>query len=227
MGRISTADVFDALYEDYDKWYEKNRTIAEAEARLVEEMARNAPRPFIEIGVGTGFFASRVRAEIGLDPSINMLKVAKERGVENLILGVGEEVPLRNSSVGTVLLIVTLCFVDDPERVLDEAHRILRDGGSVIACIVPADSEWGAYYKELGKRGHRFYSKARFYTREEVARMLDKAGFVVVESKGVLSFSPRDTPAFEEPSDNVEGKGFVCIRAVKRSLGTQHSHQAQ
>lgn len=192
--------------------------IAELEVRLVEEITREAPRPFIEIGVGTGFFASRIKAEIGLDPSINMLRVARERDVENLILGVGEETPIRDSAVGSVVLIVTLCFVDNPEKVLSEAYRILREGGSVITCIVPRDSKWGAYYEELGRRGHRFYSKARFYTREEVVRMLEKTGFVVVESKGVLSFSPREPPVFEKPSDDIRDKGFVCMRAVKREL---------
>jgi SAM-dependent methyltransferase len=38
---------------------------------------------------------------------------------------VGEQLPFRNKAFSGVVLVVTLCFVDDPLRVLREAHRLL------------------------------------------------------------------------------------------------------
>lgn len=51
---MSTAPLFDELYERYDKWFEKNVITAENEVKLVKLMVSGAPRPILEVGVGTG-----------------------------------------------------------------------------------------------------------------------------------------------------------------------------
>ena len=66
-----------------------------------------------------------------------------------------------------------------------------------------------------GKAGHIFYSHAHFYTLREVEQLLKKCSFRVVAVKSTLSYSSYDKPRVEEPSENPEGKGFVCIKAVK------------
>ena len=91
-----------------------------------------------------------------------------------------------------------------------------KRGGDVVACIVPRDSSWGRKYVEEAKRGHVFYSRARFYTVAEVYDMMEKAGLRIVEAKGVLGFKPWERPYPEEPSNDIIGKGFVCIRGVKK-----------
>ncbi len=53
---------------------------AENEVKPVKLMVSGAPRPILEVGVGTGYFAGRVGAEAGLDPSMKMLTVARMRG---------------------------------------------------------------------------------------------------------------------------------------------------
>lgn len=213
---MSTREVFDRLYERYDEWYERNRVTAENEARLVESIVRDAPRPVLEVGVGTGYFASRVGAEAGLDPSPGMLSIAARRGLEHLVVGIGERLPFRESSFGTVLLVVTLCFVDRPVDVLRESRRVLRPGGVVIACIVPRDSLWGRYYTRLASEGHPFYSVARFYTVKEVYIMLEVSSLEIEDTWGVLGYGPLDRPREEEPSRDIEDKGFVCIKARRR-----------
>ena len=210
---MSTADLFDRLWELYDEWYYRHKVIAENEVKLVSSMV--SKHPVLEVGVGTGFFAQYVRAEYGLDPSINMLSKALRRGVE-VVQGVGERLPFRDSVFGSVLLVVTLCLFDDPSLVLRESARSVRLGGDVVACIVPRDSSWGRKYVEEAKRGHVFYSRARFYTVEEVYRMMEDAGLIIVESKGVLGFKPWDRPYPEEPSSDIVDKGFVCIKGVKK-----------
>lgn len=188
-----------------------------SEAKLVKAMMEGAPRPSIEIGVGSGFFALAANVDVGLDPSINMLRLARGRGVDNLVLEVGERMPLRDSAAGSVLVAVTLCFVDDPTAVLRESYRVLRSGGYVVVCIVPRDSPWGRYYVELGSRGHRFYSRAKFYTVSEVAEMLETSGFRVVGLGATLSTPPGESPRVEEPSADVDARSFVCVKAVKES----------
>ena len=205
--------MFDRLAGRYDSWYERNRVIAELEVKAVKAVL---PQGYgVEVGVGTGFFASRLGVPLGVDPSIPMLAIARRRRVD-VVQGVGERLPLRTCSLDYVLLVVTLCFVDDPQTVLAESARVVRRGGSVVACIVPRDSPWGRRYIELGRRGHPFYSVARFYTVDEVEEMMEEAGLMVVERVGVLSSPPGEpVDPGEEPTPNVEGRGFVCVRAVK------------
>ncbi|MGQ9496117.1 MAG: class I SAM-dependent methyltransferase [Thermoanaerobaculaceae bacterium] len=210
-----TAGLFDELYDRYDKWFESNTITAENEARLVKVMAEGAPRPIVEVGVGTGYFASKIGAEAGLDPSPRMMSIARMRGVELLVEGVGERMPFRDSSFGTVLIVVTLCFVDDPVQTLRESHRVLRSGGNIIACVIPRDSSWGKYYVELGAGGHPFYSKARFYKLEELLDMLEHVGFKIVDIMGTLGYTPEEEPRVEEPSRDTRDKSFVCVKAVK------------
>ncbi len=178
-------------------------------------MVTGAPRPIIEVGIGTGYFASKVEAEAGLDPSMNMLSIARMRGVELLVRGVGEAMPFRDEVFGTILIVVTLCFVDNPAEVLKESFRILRRGGVLVSCIIPRDSPWGEHYAKLGREGHPFYSKARFLTLKEHEELLRTSGFKILKSMGVLSYSPQGKSSYEEPSYNVKGKGFVCVKAIK------------
>lgn len=209
---MSRAEVFDRFWHRYDEWYQRNRVIAELELSVVKRLVKY--KPILEVGVGTGFFASRLGFEYGIDPSINMLRVARRRGIE-VVQGVGEYLPFRNSSFKTVVFIVTLCFVDDVVKVLKEAYRVLDSCGEVIACIVPKESPWGKYYVKKALEGHPFYSNARFLTVEELIKYVEGQGFKIVESIGILSFKPTEEPAWEEPQRNISGKGFVCLKAVK------------
>jgi ubiquinone/menaquinone biosynthesis C-methylase UbiE len=192
---------------------------AENEVKLVKLMVNGTPRPILEVGVGTGYFAGKVGAEAGLDPSMKMLEIARMRGVGLLVRGVGEDMPFRDEVIGTVLIVVTLCFVDDPARVLEESFRVLRVGGVLVSCIVPRDSPWGEHYTRLGFEGHPFYSKARFLTLGEHEELIRASGFEIVESMGTLSYSPFEEPRLEEPSNEVRGKGFVCVKAIKGGGG--------
>ena len=209
---LSTAGLFDELRDVYDSWYKENWLLAEMEVSTVARLLRK--RPVLEVGVGSGFFAKRLEVENGVDPSIGMLELALKRGIE-VVQGIGEKLPYRNSSFNTILLIVTLCFVDDVDEVLRESHRVLRNGGDVISCIIPRESPWGQYYLMLAREGHPFYSRARFLSVNELVDRLEKARFRVDKMLGVLSFGPLDKPRWEEPSEDIRGKGFVCIRAVK------------
>ncbi len=209
---LSTRIVFETLYDRYDYWYSSKRITAENELRLVREAVGRDPGTCLEIGVGSGWFASRSGCKFGIDPSLNMLKLAVDRGVE-VVQGVGESLPFRDGVFNTVVLIVTLCFVDDPLLVLKESYRVLRPGGRLIVCIVPRDSRWGEHYLSLKSRGHPFYSVARFYTVSEVLSMLTDVGFKTCSVLGVLTYGPLDEERVEEPRKYRGGEGFVCIVA--------------
>lgn len=188
--------IFEGKAKKYDEWYDKNREIFEKEVKCIKSLIEG--KKIVEIGVGTGRFAEKLKVEIGLDASLDMLKIAKKK--LEVIRGDAHNLPFKNSTFDCTLFVVTLCFLNNPIEALKEAHRILKANGCLIAAIVPANSELGKKYIEKARQGHEFYSKAKFYTIREIEEMLEKAGFKVVDRKSIGVVSVSD---------------FVCIKALK------------
>ncbi len=213
---MSSIPIFNRYAREYDSWYVNHMNTAESEVRAVSTLV---PRGLgIEIGVGSGFFAGRVGIPVGLEPAMAMAELARDRGVD-VIVGVGESIPFRDLSLDYAVMVVTICFLDDPRKTLTEVYRVLRPSGRLITCIVPRNSEHGRYYMELGRRGHRFYTAARFYTVQELKELLESLGFSV-NDKAIAVLSRGVGDYFEEPRlvelTEAENYGFTCIEAVRR-----------
>ena len=88
-------------------------------------------------GVGANFrFMPRGSRVLAAEPNRAMhgalLDRAAAHGVDlELLECVAEDLPLPDRSVDDVVCSLVLCTVDDPDRVLAEAHRVLRPGGSL------------------------------------------------------------------------------------------------
>ena len=96
----------------------------------------------LEIGMGPGLnlpFYDRSSVELvwALEPSEAMRRKAapaldaSELDVRWLGLP-GEEIPLDDDSVDTVVLTYTLCTIADPERALEQMRRVLKPSGRVV-----------------------------------------------------------------------------------------------
>jgi ubiquinone/menaquinone biosynthesis C-methylase UbiE len=96
----------------------------------------------LELGCGGGinmafYDPARITRLTGIDPSPKLLEMTRaaaaacglEARIEN---GVGEAIPLADSSFDTVVTTFTLCSVQDPAAVLAEIRRVLRPGGTAL-----------------------------------------------------------------------------------------------
>src|SRR6266545_5544653 len=113
------------------------------ERRLVpyrERIIGAARGEVVEIGIGSGlnlpFYAAAERV-IGLDPSRNLLAMARERSCEtsthiDLLEGTAEAIPLQDASVDTVAMTWTLCSIPDAARALREMRRVLKPDGRLL-----------------------------------------------------------------------------------------------
>lgn len=212
-----SAELFQRLADRYDAWYDQppGSTIFPLEVACLRSLLEGLPRPWLEVGVGTGRFASALGVEFGIDPAIRPLRIARRRGI-TVICATGEHLPFRDEVFGAVLLVVTLCFVDDPLTVLCEARRVLRADGAVVTGMVFADSPWGQHYLKLGTAGHPFYSAARFITRTELRALLLRAGLLPIQFSSTLRQPPSDVVAPEPvwPEDHPDA-GFSAWKAVR------------
>jgi ubiquinone/menaquinone biosynthesis C-methylase UbiE len=112
--------------------------------RQREKVVPAAQGTVLEVGIGTGlnlpyYDADKVQRLIGLDPSEKSWELAGERAahldfdVEFIGLP-GEQIPLEDASVDTVLVTYALCTIPDPVTALHSMARVLRPGGKLIFC---------------------------------------------------------------------------------------------
>ena len=211
------ASPFDSLASVYDDWFEEEGKLPFAiEVRAFHEVLSFLPKPWLEIGMGSGRFAQALGIETGIDPSIKLLEMARKRGITTL-LGRGEQQSFGKESFGTVFLIVTLCFLDSPLDVLREAYRILVPGGKVALGLVLRESPWGRFYQRKQQQGHRFYKYATFYSYDEVIGLLEEAGFLLEKVVSTLFQEPDRVEHMESPRNGYSADaGFTVLVAHKR-----------
>ncbi|MBD3426843.1 MAG: methyltransferase domain-containing protein [Candidatus Omnitrophica bacterium] len=204
-------DLFDEHYLEYDKWYERNKNAYLSELEAIRKIIPRQGRG-LEIGVGSGRFAAALGIDIGVDPSEKMIEIAGERGVETYKAS-GEKLPFNDSDFDYVAIIVTLCFVKDPRRVIQEASRVLKPGGSIVIGIIDKDSFLGKFY---GEKSSIFYDRATFYGVDEVTRLLSESGFSRFSCYQTVFEMPDKLKSVDKPRKGHGRGGFVCIGGRKQ-----------
>jgi len=184
MARI---EPFEKYSEKYEDWFEKNKFVYESEIQAIKELFPKVKKS-IEIGVGSGKFAVPLGIKIGVDPSPRMRKVAEQKGIK-VINAVAEELPFKNSQFELVLMVTTICFVDNLNLAFREAYRILKLGGYLIIGFVDKDSSLGKLYQQH-KENSLFYKIATFYSTKEEIKNIEPAkedygegSFVVIRAR--------------------------------------------
>lgn len=212
------AALFDTLASAYDNWFEEEGKLVFAiEVRAFQEVLVSLPKPWLEIGVGSGRFAQALGIETGIDPSTKLLELASKRGV-TVVLGRGEQQIFRAASFGTIFLILTLCFINSASDVLKEAYRILAPSGKIVLGLVLKESSWGRFYEQKKKQGHRFYKHATFYGYNDIVKLLEQAGFLTERVISTLFQKPDKVEHAELPQEGFSGDaGFVIIIAKKNA----------
>jgi SAM-dependent methyltransferase len=203
---------FDQYPSRYDNWFEKNPFVYQSELQAVEEHLPEEGRG-IEIGIGSGRFSAPLNVQLGVEPSYRMRELARNRGL-TVVGGTAEALPFGNAHFDFALMVTTICFLDDLQIGLSEAHRVLRTNGRLIVGFVDKDSMIGRFYLQ-NKDENVFYRHATFYTVDEVVERLKKSCFKDFEFTQTL-FHNLDEIIEVEPFKRGYGDGsFVVVSAVK------------
>jgi SAM-dependent methyltransferase len=199
--------VFDACTEEYEEWFERNRSAYLSELILLRMLIPDVRRG-LEVGIGTGRFAAPLRIDFGIDPSKNMLQMAKNLG-SRVALARGEQIPFKDQVFDYVLIMVTICFVDEPNRVVEESKRVIRNGGRIVIGIIDRDSWLGKLY--LAKKDKsNFYREARFYSVREIIELLRNNDFKNISVHQTI-FNPPETLETVQYHKKGSGEGGFAV----------------
>ena len=203
---------FEKSVDKYEAWFDRNRAAYASELEALRALLPKSGKG-LEVGVGTGRFAAPLGIRVGVDPAKAMGKLAMERGIE-VRFGVGENLPCKDSSFDFVLLVTTICFLDDVPAAFGEAYRVLKSGGSILVGFIDRESSLGKVYEQR-KQDSEFYRDATFLSVSEVMRHLKQAGFRGFVFRQTIFQNPTEMKE-ADPVRSGYGEGsFVVVRAEK------------
>jgi len=160
--------------EESHWWYTGRRKILSS---FVEDICRRVTdrRPrILDVGCGTGanlLMLSQYGDAEGVDISEDALAFCRERGLEKVKLGAGEELPYDDGTFDLVTALDVVEHMDDDLAGLREMRRVLRPGGRVLLFVPTFMFLWGV---QDDVSNHR-----RRYRLPELQRVLEQAGFEI------------------------------------------------
>lgn len=206
--------VFDNHAQEYDKWFNTNEAVYQAEVAALRKFVTASDDMVIEVGVGTGRFAVPLGIPFGVDPSRHVLEITRQRGLQ-VCQAVGEQLPFRDGQFDLVLLVTVICFVDEVPTLLRELSRVLKRGGRLVIGFINRNSELGRLY-ERRKETSLFYKGARFYSVEDVTGWVKEAGFSSFQfCQTLLDGQSNFSTEGLEVRDGASDGAFVVLSARK------------
>ena len=180
---------FDNYSDEYEDWFIINKYAFQSELNAIK-IAFPDNGDVVEIGIGSGIFAAPLGIKEGIEPSEAMREKAKKRGVR-VMDAVAEDLSYADKSKDAVLMVTTICFVDDIYKSFQEVHRVLKDDSL-------------------------FYKDAIFFGTEELYEILMETGFKISNTYQTV-FGEIDE--INEVQNVLVGYGkgsFVVIEAQKK-----------
>jgi phosphatidylethanolamine/phosphatidyl-N-methylethanolamine N-methyltransferase len=158
--------------------------------KLFSKVNNCPPGRLLDVGVGNGahFRYYQTHEIIGIDTSRNMLNEARKRGKNNIQLlhMNGETLLFPDEAFDYVILSHVIAVVDDPEKLLEEVHRILKRNGKLFILNHFTPGNWLKYLDKIFESFSRqFHFKSVFH----IASLRELEKFKLVSELNVGPFS--------------------------------------
>lgn len=217
--------------EAFDRWWGRNGNIFESEALAVEALLPDSVEDAIVIGNGTGRFAIRLGLSFGIDPSENMCRLSRKKGVD-AVQGRAEELPFADEQFSLGVLIGTISYVENLEKALKETHRILKPEGEIVIAFLPKNRNFTNLYETAAEEGGypqgkapefpypiTFIKEATWRSDGEVFDIMHKCGFIGLKTRQTLTVEPEiANDRIEIPQPGHDCGSWVVVKGTKKIL---------
>lgn len=176
-------NVFDKSVDKYEEWFKRNNLILDSEVTAIKQLLPDFDKG-IEIGMGTGIFASQLGIKDGVEPSATMGKKAVDRGLR-VINSNAEKLPINTSTYQLALMVTADCFLENVLQAFKEVNRILSDNGYFIIAFIDRDTYLGHMYNKR-KASDELYKHASFHSAKEIIVLLKEAGFEIIDKRQTI-----------------------------------------
>ncbi|MGB9454894.1 MAG: class I SAM-dependent methyltransferase [Bryobacteraceae bacterium] len=188
------------------RWYEKvTRKDLQEYRRVAQELKALLPNggDVLEVAPGPGFLTIALAQDsrfhlTGLDISKTFVELARKNAAEagvraDFRQGNASQMPFPEGSFDLLVCRAAFKNFSEPEKAMQEMRRVLRPGGTGIIIDLRRDvrmAEIRAYVNGLGLSAwsrlgtlftFRFMLLKRAYTKQEMEKMVDAAGFSKAE----------------------------------------------
>jgi ubiquinone/menaquinone biosynthesis C-methylase UbiE len=127
-------------------------------------VARSFAGKVLDVGAGIGEFLESYKDSVGIDKDFAAVSYCTSKGLE-CVQADAHRLPFHDDSFDGVLLNNLLEHIEDPDTVMGEIRRVLKDGGKLV---MELPGKKGFYFDE---------THVRFWTREEIVMFLERHGF--------------------------------------------------
>lgn len=207
---MQNGNLFDVEVKEYEEWFRINDQLLNSELEAIRPLLPASGKG-IEIGVGTGIFASQLGIGFGVEPSEKMATEAIKKGIQ-VMIGTAEELPVEDESYQFALMVTVDCFLHDVPKAFSEVRRILIDQGIFIIAFLNRATPLGELYHK-NKHLNESYKNANFHTDQEISQWLENTGFEILERKQTI-YSLANTP--QQVKDGFGEGVFAVIKARKK-----------
>lgn len=146
----------------------------------------------LEIGCADGEFGLMVERElggevVGVDVVESLVKKAKEKGLEAVLVKPEEDLPFKEEGFVGVVALEVLEHVYDTDRFLSEVERVLKGGGWLVLSTPNLASLKNrvllllGFYPQFLEYSLEGGGHIRLYTKGVLKKQLEEKGFKIVE----------------------------------------------
>jgi hypothetical protein len=187
----------------------------------------------LDIGCGSGVQLRALDIQspgllIGTDLNRNALLFAKNKNLPNseFIIADARHLPIRDRTINRIISAEIIEHLNEPELLITETHRILKNGGSIVITTPNEHSIWGAYefFWDLFGRGRnygethlKFFSIGDLeqffpdYQKSHTTLFLSSPVLALLNSKTILSWAL----AFDRFFERINAGVIIVLSARK------------
>jgi SAM-dependent methyltransferase len=191
---------YDRIAAQYESRYERNdySGFERALMAFVDDRQRSSRGTVLEVGCGTGHWIRLFRQSeinvVGLDPSEEMLKVARARLADaRLIRAPAEALPCPAASFDRIFCVNALHHFRDPAAFFREARRVLVTGGGLLTMGLDPHTGRDRWWIYDYFPSALIEDRRRYLPTDRIRKLMEAAGFSGCETREVQHMPARMT----------------------------------